>query len=151
LVDVYADIVDLYAFQFDVAFNPAVLSAIGLWEGPLLATGGSTFFIPGAIDNTLGTISFTANTLVGATSGSSGSGGLATIYFTALGPGTSPVDLSNIVLLDSGLNDIVASSQNGTVDVLPDAPASVPEPASLLLFGSGLVVILAKARSKRTR
>jgi Cohesin domain/PEP-CTERM motif len=151
-LDVNVDITDLYAFQFDLTFNPAVLSATSITEGSLLLTGGSTFFIPGAIDNTLGTVFFTANTLLGPGPGVTGSGTLASIYFTALGLGASPVDLSNIGLLDSAFNEIAADSTNGTVNVIPGS-VSVPEPASLLLLllGSGLVGIVAKVRSKLTR
>ena len=40
-----ADITDLYAFQFDLAFNPTILSAASVTEGPFLPSGGSTVFI----------------------------------------------------------------------------------------------------------
>src|ERR1019366_6371228 len=50
-LDVGVDITDLYAFQFDLSFNPAVLSATSITEGLFLPTGGSTFFISGDIDN----------------------------------------------------------------------------------------------------
>src|ERR1700732_272328 len=52
-------VTDLAAFQFDIGFNPAVLSANGITEGSLLPSGRSTFFIPGTIDNGAGTIAFT--------------------------------------------------------------------------------------------
>ena len=57
-----ADGADLYAYQFDLTFNPAILSASTMSEASFLAGGGSTFFIPGAIDNVLGSITLTANT-----------------------------------------------------------------------------------------
>ncbi|HEV3199328.1 MAG TPA: cohesin domain-containing protein, partial [Bryobacteraceae bacterium] len=47
-----AGITDLYGFQFDLSFDPAILAAASSTEGPFLPTGGATFFIPGTIDNT---------------------------------------------------------------------------------------------------
>jgi len=83
---VISDVVDLYAYQFDLSFsfNATVLEATAVTEGAFLPGGGSTFFMPGTIDNTAGTISFTAGTLTGPTLGVSGSGVLATISFNAL-------------------------------------------------------------------
>src|ERR1700738_2856491 len=65
---------DLYDFQLDLSFNPAVLQATNVAEGAFLSTGGFTFFLPGTIDNTAGTITFNADTLLTAISGVSGSG-----------------------------------------------------------------------------
>ena len=101
-----SDIADLFAFQFDVLFDPSVLSAIAVAEGPFLASGGFTFFDPGIIDNTFGSVSFVFNTLLGRAPGVSGRGILATLSFRAIGLGVSPVDLSNVLLLDSTLADI---------------------------------------------
>ena len=70
---------DLYAFQFDLGFDPSVLAATGISEGAFLGTGGATFFIPGGIDNGAGSISSTANTLLTAIGGVSGGGVLARI------------------------------------------------------------------------
>ena len=81
---------DLYAFQFDLGFDPTVLTAIAVTEGPFLGSGGSTFFLPGAIDNTGGVISFTANSLLTAISGVNGNGFLATAQFTAVAAGIEP-------------------------------------------------------------
>ena len=121
------DIADLYGFQFDLAFNPAALTATGVTDGGFLSGG---FFIPGSIDNALGAISFTANTLLGPGAGASGSGSLAIIRFTGRAAGTSPLTLSNPILLDSQSGDIAASIQNGSVTV-----GAVPEPISALLLG----------------
>ena len=62
----------------------------------------------------------------------SGTGNLATIRFAGVGLGTSPVTLSNVVLLDSALGDIGAKIQNGSIGVV------VPEPdgAAMLLVGA---------------
>ena len=136
---------DLYAFQFDISFNPAIISATSVLEGSFLSGGGSTFFIPGSIDNVAGTITFTANTLLTAVSGVSGTGALADIGFQALAQGTSPLGLSNIILLDSTLSDIPFTSADTAVTV-----NSVPVPAAILLFGPGLVsLITIKRRLKK--
>ena len=45
------DITDLYAFQFDLTFDPALFAASGAAEGPFLAGAGTTLFDGGAIDN----------------------------------------------------------------------------------------------------
>jgi general secretion pathway protein D len=68
-----ASITDLYAFQFDLSFDPAVLAATSSTEGPFLPSGGATFFIPGAIDNLNGMVTATVDTLIAA-SGHLGSG-----------------------------------------------------------------------------
>src|SRR5205823_5551888 len=98
--------------------------------------GGSTILVPGPIDNTSGTITATADTLVGPGPGVSGSGTLATVDFTSAGLGTSPITLSNLILLDSSLNDIAFTIANGSAAVLR-GPSSVPEPTSAVLIVLG--------------
>jgi hypothetical protein len=132
---------DLYAFQFDISFDPAILSAIDVTEGSFLPGGGFTFFIPGSIDNIGGSISFTADILLTAVSGVSGSGTLADLQFQALTVGTSPVNLSNVILLDSNLSDIPYNTSNGSV-------SPVPEPSTVLLLGSGLIGLAGYGRKK---
>ena len=52
-----ANIHDLAGWQFDVAFDPAVLEAVEVKEGDFLKTGGgATFFQRGTIDNRSGKI-----------------------------------------------------------------------------------------------
>lgn len=140
-----SDVTDLFAFQFDIGFDPAILSAVSVTEGPFLPSGGSTFFVPGTIDNIAGSISFNADSLIGAISGVSGDGTLATLSFQALALGTSPVDLSNVILLDSTFSDISFNTANASVNV-------VPEPATFILLGSGLLSGLAlKKRFRKSR
>jgi hypothetical protein len=133
-----ASVNDLYAFQFDISFNPAIISAVSITEDAFLPSGGTTFFIPGSIDNTAGTIAFTADSLIGPIPGVSGSGTLAEIQFQALGVGTSPIGLSNVTLLDSNFSDISFGTTDGIASPVATA---VPEPGTLLLFGTGLVGI----------
>jgi general secretion pathway protein D len=141
------DVTDLYAFQFDLAFDPAVLSATLITEGAFLAGGGGTVFIPGTIDNALGTISFTAGTLLGPGPGVNGSGPLVGIQFEALSVGMSVLNLSNVVLLDSTSGDIAAGIENGSVGVV------VPEPGSgwLISFPFVIGLLARRRRSNRKR
>ncbi len=132
------DVIDLFAFQFDISFDPAVLHAVSTAEGSFLPTGGDTFFIPGIIDNTTGSISFTADSLLGPDPGVTGNGHLAVLSFEASGLGTSPISLSNWILLDSTLSDISFTSKNGSVNV--------PEPTTMLLLGLGLIGLIGVRR-----
>jgi hypothetical protein len=128
------DITDLYAFQFDLTFDPTLLSAVSVTEGAFLPSGGTTFFIPGTIDNVGGDVSATADSLVGTIPGVSGDGTLVEFRFTALAAGTSALLFANEILLDSYLNDITAETtfQDGSVTV--GTVSSVPEPSVLGLL-----------------
>jgi len=139
VVDVnVSNVTDLYDFQLDLNFDPSVLSATGITEGAFLPTGGSTFFIPGTIDNTGGTIAFNGDSLLSAVSGVSGSGTLMQFDFTALALGTSPLTIGNEILQDSTGNILSDTPTAGSVTVAP-----VPEPATLLLLATGLCALLA--------
>ena len=132
MVTVAAEVVaisDLYAFQFDLRYDPLVIHAVSLAEGGFLSSGGPTFFLPGTIDNIAGLISFTGNTLLGPGPGVTGSGALATFDFLVVGPGSSAVLFENVVLLDRQLAPITVTEISGTI-------STVPEPGSLwLVFG----------------
>ena len=134
---------DLYAYQFDLGFNPAVLKATSVTEGAFLGTGGPTIFIPGTIDNVGGSITANADILDGAVSGVNGSGDLLDVSFLALAAGSSGVQVFNLIALDSfglGLTETTASS---TVTVSGN---SVPEPGTGLLLAAGLVGLFALFR-----
>lgn len=133
-------VTDLYAFQFDLAFNPTVLSVVSLAEGAFLPGGGATTFVPGAIDNLAGLIAFTADALTGITSGVDGNGNLMLVQFRALSAGTSPITLSNLILLNSQLNDIEATTASGSVAVTSQPP-TLAEPPGMALIGVGLLAI----------
>ncbi len=127
---------DLYAYQFDLSFDPNILQLQSVNEGPFLPSAGSTFYISGTIDNTGGSATLTADTLIGPIPGASGAGNLAIFDFQAIGAGTSPITLSNVSLVDSALNDIPSISTNGAVVV---STSAVPEPATfpIILLACG--------------
>ena len=130
-------VADLYAFQFDLSYDPSVLEGTLITEGDFLPSGGPTFFIPGTIDNVAGAITFNADTLIGSTSGVSGTGTSLVVQFQLISPGTSPLTLSNVILLDSTLTDISFTTQSGQVSTA----SAVPEPGTLFLLGMGISAI----------
>jgi hypothetical protein len=62
--------------------------------------------------------------------------GLVVLSFAAFGQGTSPISLSNVLLLDSSLSDISFTSNDGSVNVSGNV---VAEPGTMLLLSLGLV------------
>jgi hypothetical protein len=130
-----SSVTDLYAFQFGIRFNPAILSGVSVIEGSFLPSGGDTSFVPGSIDNKAGTISSTLDSLFDMISGVSGNGILAILRFQALAVGTSLIDLPEVMLLDSRLADISSSAEGGTIN-------AVPEPQTIILFGSPLMILI---------
>jgi general secretion pathway protein D len=138
-----ANVTDLFAFQFDLAFDPSVLAFSSVAEGSFFSSGGFVFF-PGFVDSDTGTVSFIANSLVGPVLGVDGSGSLVTLSFTALNAGTSHLSLSAVTLLDSSLNTIDAEIDDGLVTVVN--AATVPEANTLVLSAIGLFLAIA-ARS----
>jgi len=116
------NVVDLFAFQFDLVFNPAVLAAVNVIEGSFLGGCGPAFCFF-SLDN-LDSITV-IDTLTGPGPGATGSGLLATVDFLARAPGSSAVELANVLVLDSNLNPISA----------------VPEPSTIVFLSTGLLGI----------
>jgi hypothetical protein len=58
-----SDVTDIYALQFDLTYNPAILSVDSVGEGASLVGTEGLFFIPGVIDNDVGKVTYTAATL----------------------------------------------------------------------------------------
>ncbi len=133
------DIADLYAYQFTLTFDATLFQATAISEGAFLGTAGATFGDTGVIDNTAGTISFVFSTLLSPVPGASGSGSLAHITFAALGAGTSQLAFSDLLFLDSASNDVTVDVDAGTIQ-------AIPEPATFLLFGAGLLAVGAMRR-----
>ena len=142
-----SNVSDLFALQLDLTFNPAVVQLTNVLEEGFLPSGGSTLFVPGTIDNTVGDATLNADTLLGAVAGANGSGTLLEFQFSALSPGVSPFAISNVILLDSNLNSITNTITEGSITVTPGG--AVPEPATLLLLVPGLFMLSMRKRDKR--
>lgn len=139
-------VTDLYDYQFDLAFNPGILSATSVLEGGFLTSGGSTFFVPGTIDNVGGTIAFNADTLLGMISGVSGSGTLLVFDFTATAPGVSDFTVENVTLQDS-TGDILDDTAIGG-SVVVEGTSAAPEPSVFTILMLGLTACLLPAIKK---
>ena len=89
-----ANVVDLAGWQFNIAFNPAVLKVTSVNEGDFLSEdGGNTFFQEGDINNAAGTITGISGAFIG-TGGVSGTGTLLSINFEAKAAGEGSLHLS---------------------------------------------------------
>ena len=89
------DVFDLAGWQFDIAFDPAVLEAIDVTEGDFLKMHSTiTFFLDGSIDNANGKI--TGLSAVRFSSGGvSGTGSLLQVTFKAKSAGETQLALQN--------------------------------------------------------
>jgi hypothetical protein len=136
--------IDVTSWQFDLAYNPNIVKATDVTEGPYMSAFGLTLFTAGVINNVTGLISLVADAYVDLPPNPSGSGVLANIEFTALAPGVSPLAFANIFVNDL---DSRFQATNGQVTVTAKA---VPEPMTLTLLGLGLGTAL-RVRARRGR
>lgn len=134
---------DLYAFQFDLTFAAPVLQLSEVVEGGFLA-GAPTSFFPGFIDGGEGSVSFVANTRLGAGPGATGDGTLARLSFLALAPGQGELQFRNVVMLDSALAETSVTLSGASISV-----TAVPEPASMAMLAAGLAMLAGTARRGR--
>jgi len=135
-----ADVVDLFAFSFDLAFDPNIVTFQSIVEGTLLQSGGLAFI---GSELSPGTISI-GNSLIGPVSGVGGGGTLAIVTFFATMAGTTsfsfPVVPDLVFFLDSNLGEIaIGEPTPGSVLVNAAPTSSVPDkPSIMVLVAAGL-------------
>lgn len=127
-------------FQFDLDFNPVVLQETSIFEDGYFASNGLLGLTTVDVNNKAGTITLISD--AAGTPEDPGKGDpLVTVVFKAVDPGSSPIDLANVIISGSQLNTISATEADTTLNV----KGTAPEPYSLSLGGLGLgLVFLAK-------
>jgi len=104
-----SNVVDLYAWQTGITFNPAVLECTGFYQGEFLRRSNeTTLFLEHFkdVNNTAGIVYMRGCCILGPKPGISGSGKLAYATFRSIGTGVSDFHLTDIVLLNSNLEDV---------------------------------------------
>lgn len=91
----------LYGWEFNLTFNPAVLQAVIVYEGPFLKQAGLTQFSGYTINNAAGSVATgcTVDSWVYPGGGVIGSGALATITFQVIAKGNSMLNLTRVFLV----------------------------------------------------
>ena len=116
--------------QFDLAFDPSLVTVDSVAEGNLLSQdGATTYFSPGAIDNVAGTITAVAGAITAPGQTVSTAGTFATITLTTgTESGTCPLTLSSVVVGDIDGQSVQVSVVSSQVTI------NQPQPP---VFGGG--------------
>ncbi|MDW7679816.1 MAG: FlgD immunoglobulin-like domain containing protein, partial [bacterium] len=120
-VDVVLEgITDLGSFEFEIAFDGAVVNITqvsDVTQGAFLgSTGRSVIPVGPNIDNNTGSVVYGAAS-VGAQAGANGNGVLATIVWTPLAEGKSPIVLKNVKIADTKGAQIAVLDEDGELNV----------------------------------
>ncbi len=110
--------------QFNLSYNPNIVTAVSVAEGNLLNQGGaSTFFNMGQINNTAGTITgvFGAITNPGQTVATPGTFAVITMTAGSVG-GSCQLTLSNVIVGDIRGHSVTVSVINDTVNIAGNRP-----------------------------
>lgn len=137
---VISDVLDLYGWEFTLSWNPYVLDALNVIEGPFLQGDGRSTFFTYNISLIDGRIVVDC-TLLGWISGVSGSGILSTLTFYPKNSGECSLDLYNFSFIDSNEQPIFCQTSNGYVRIISPHDVAVTEiEVSTLIAAPGNVV-----------
>ena len=129
---------NLWAWNANVTWNPAVLNATKIVKGTFLTSNGDSDVFPSVtFDNVNGFTKGGPSQALLDTGSASGDGVLAKITFLVVGSGTSDISLNNISLLDPTVPTHVAESftqgQTLTISIPSSGPTPTPSSAPPLL------------------
>jgi hypothetical protein len=105
--------------QVTLSFNPSLVTVNSVREGNLLnQNGASTYFIPGQINNSAGTVTGVAGAITTPGQTVSTAGTLTIITLTAGSTsGTSALSLSNVIVGDINGQPVMVSTTNNQISV----------------------------------
>jgi hypothetical protein len=147
-----SDVFNLYAYEFKLYYNSAVLNGTSAVPGPFLEESGETtfFWTVNFTDhyNSTHGIVWIDSTLTGNVLGVDGNGVLTTIKFNATAAGNSvPLYLTDVKLSDPEANIIPYVSSDGTVTVLPEFTSAT---ALLTLILISFPIFLRVRKTRKT-
>ncbi len=119
---------DIYAMEFGISFDPALVKVEGIEKGTFFSTGGTgsqqhrgvevDSWIAGDISQARGRISPTLAAMIpGSFTGTGGDGVVARLRLTATSDGASTISLDNICAYDSRLNGIPVRTINAALTI----------------------------------
>lgn len=127
-----ANATDLGAYQFNLAYDPAILQLTNATNGSFLGSSGRSVSQLGPIiDNSLGTLTLGAFSF-GDPVGPNGTGPLADLTFTMVGTGSSDLVLSNLILTTTTAAPVTSGVVGGSVSspVIDLTPTPTLEPTA---------------------
>jgi hypothetical protein len=143
-----SNVLDLYGWEFRLNWTTTLLDAVNVVEGPFLKAGGSTFFTF-KVNATAGLMVVDC-TLSGSVPGVNGTGTLATIMFYAKNVGQSPLNLYDVILVNSSEQLIPSQATGGYayVNYGHDVAVTAVNFSPTVLFPGGLVDINATVKNQ---
>ena len=131
--------------QFDLSFDPSLVTVESVKEGDLLGQGGaSTFFNSGKIDNQAGTVTSVFGAITSPGAAVSIQGTFATITLTAKKQGEGwPLSLSHVIVGDMDGNPVSVSLGNEGSPSDPEATPAFRWWVLSVIVGVALMLIAA--------